>query len=93
MISYNGEPLINRIKLSEDKGKRTLFIGDSETRRKYNKFLNNKITSTKYNLLSWLPVSLLMQFKRIANVYFLLIAILNFFYFSPKVLFKYFNSI
>lgn len=34
------------------------------------------ITTTKYTLLTWLPLSLFEQFRRIANVYFLLISIL-----------------
>lgn len=38
--------------------------------------LSNKITTTKYTLLTWLPISLFDQFRRIANVYFLLISIL-----------------
>jgi len=42
-----------------------------------NKFgLTNSISTTKYTCLSWLPVSLLEQFKKIANVYFLVISIL-----------------
>ena len=36
----------------------------------------NQITTTKYTLASWIPVSLLVQFKRIANVYFVFISIL-----------------
>lgn len=91
----NKLPLLmcDRIKTSDfkDKKKRTILIGDSENRRKYNKFPNNKIRSTKYNIFSWLPKSLIMQFKRVANIYFLIVAILNFFYFSPKV--RYFNLI
>ena len=35
---------------------------------------SNKISTTKYSLLSWLPVSLFEQFRRVANVYFLVIA-------------------
>ena len=38
--------------------------------------LSNAITTTKYSLLSWLPKSILEQFRRIANVYFLVISIL-----------------
>jgi magnesium-transporting ATPase (P-type) len=34
----------------------------------------NEITTTKYSLLSWLPVSFMYQFRRIANVYFLVIS-------------------
>lgn len=36
----------------------------------------NRISTTKYSLLSWLPKSLWEQFRRVANVYFLLISIL-----------------
>ena len=34
------------------------------------------ISTTKYSLLTWLPISLLEQFRRVANVYFLAISIL-----------------
>lgn len=37
---------------------------------------NNYIKTTKYNILTFLPYSLLKQFFRIANIYFLIIAIL-----------------
>jgi magnesium-transporting ATPase (P-type) len=36
----------------------------------------NTIRTTKYTLFSWLPVSLLEQFRRLANAYFLIISIL-----------------
>ena len=38
--------------------------------------LSNAITTTKYTLLTWLPISLMDQFRRVANFYFLLICIL-----------------
>ena len=40
--------------------------------------------TTKYTLLTWAPLSLLYQFKRAANVYFLVITILTTLPFSPK---------
>lgn len=40
--------------------------------------------TTKYTLLTWAPLSLFMQFKRAANVYFLYITILTSMSFSPK---------
>ncbi|CDW77273.1 phospholipid-translocating p-type flippase family [Stylonychia lemnae] len=43
------------------------------------RFASNYIKTTKYNALSYLPLSLLYQFKRFANIYFLLISILSFF--------------
>lgn len=38
--------------------------------------LSNSISTTKYNLLTWLPVSLGNQFKRVANIYFAAISVL-----------------
>ena len=35
---------------------------------------SNKINTTKYSLLTWLPVSLFEQLRRIANIYFLAIS-------------------
>ncbi len=34
----------------------------------------NEISTTKYTLITWLPLSFMMQFRRIANVYFLVIS-------------------
>ncbi len=41
------------------------------------KYTSNYISTTKYNLLSFLPLSLILQFKRYANIYFLICAILQ----------------
>ena len=46
--------------------------------------VTNKVRTTKYTLISWAPYSLLFQFKRVANIYFLLISILTLMPFSPK---------
>lgn len=47
-------------------------------------FCSNEIITTKYTLLSWAPKSLLTQFLRAANIYFLVISILTCMSFSPK---------
>ena len=44
----------------------------------------NKVRTTKYTLLTWAPKSLFMQFKRAANIYFLVVSVLSFMPFSPK---------
>lgn len=44
----------------------------------------NKIKTTRYNLFTWAPLSLIYQFRRINNVYFLIISVLSLFKFSPK---------
>ena len=46
---------------------------------------SNAVRTSKYgNCLSWALFSLLYQFKRAANIYFLMITILTFLPFSPK---------
>lgn len=40
---------------------------------------DNKIRTTKYTLLSFLPRNLLEQFHRVANLYFIFIVLLNWF--------------
>jgi hypothetical protein len=49
MNTLQCDPLINRIKPEEfyDKKKRVILIGDSDNRKTFNKFPNNKITTTK----------------------------------------------
>ena len=39
---------------------------------------DNRLKTTKYTLLSFLPKNLFEQFHRLANVYFVFIALLNF---------------
>ena len=46
--------------------------------------VSNRVRTTKYTLLSWAPLSLLFQFKRAANIYFLIISLLTCMSFSPK---------
>eukprot|EP00958_Prasinococcus_capsulatus_P025254 scaffold4182_cov384-Prasinococcus_capsulatus_cf.AAC.6 len=48
-------------------------------------FRNNSIQTTKYSLLTFLPKSLFEQYRRVANIYFTLVAVLSLpvFSFSP----------
>lgn len=45
---------------------------------------SNKVRTQKYTAYTWAPLSLFNQFRRVSNVYFLLISILTFLPFSPK---------
>ena len=45
---------------------------------------NNYVRNTKYTLASFFPKSLFEQFRRAANIYFLIIAILTFTPLSPS---------
>ncbi|XP_028655873.1 phospholipid-transporting ATPase VA [Erpetoichthys calabaricus] len=51
------------------------FTAEENPNRHY---ASNKIKTTKYTLLSFLPKNLFEQFHRFANVYFVFIALLNF---------------
>lgn len=66
--------------------KRKLYFGDDHSKQhNYNSyFKNNTISTTKYNIITWIPKSLLLQFLRAANIYFLIICILTVLPFSPK---------
>jgi len=44
----------------------------------------NTLRTTRFTLLTWIPLSLMHQFKRIANVYFLFICTIVVFPWSPK---------
>lgn len=40
-------------------------------------FNDNQVNTTKYNMLSFLPVNLFLQFSKTANLYFLVFALLQ----------------
>lgn len=64
---------INPEKMEEEFVKASIHVEDGTSQNKSNA---NRIATTKYSLLSWIPVSFLQQFRRVANAYFLLISIL-----------------
>ena len=51
-------------------------INDNKGNKKF-KIKNNKISTTKYNFISFLPKSLLLQFTRLPNIFFLFTAIIQ----------------
>jgi phospholipid-transporting ATPase len=62
-----------------------IYFGKEEKKKNIIKnYVTNKISTTKYNFFTFLPKSIMFQFRRIANVYFLIISILTFMSFSPK---------
>ncbi|GMR45633.1 hypothetical protein PMAYCL1PPCAC_15828, partial [Pristionchus mayeri] len=54
-----------------------LRAGDQQFNQQF-KFANNIIKTSKYNLLTFIPVNLFEQFQRIANAYFLILLVLQF---------------
>ncbi|KAK1365815.1 Phospholipid-transporting ATPase [Heracleum sosnowskyi] len=63
-------------------GNRTIFCHDREANAP-DKYKGNSISTTKYNLLTFLPKGLYEQFRRLANCYFLMISLLSFTPVSP----------
>ena len=52
------------------------YINDDELNKEF-KFKDNKVDTTKYNVITFLPKALMYQFMRPANVYFLFCAIIQ----------------
>ena len=52
------------------------FINNNKKNSEF-RLKNNKISTTKYNLITFLPKGLLYQFSRLPNVYFLFITIIQ----------------
>ena len=47
-------------------------------------FVSNYISTKKYSLITFIPVNLFEQFRRVANIYFLIISVLSTTKLSPK---------
>ncbi|XP_076889767.1 phospholipid-transporting ATPase 3-like [Bidens hawaiensis] len=61
---------------------RTVFCNDQESNY-LAKYLGNSVSTTKYNLFTFLPKGLYEQFRRVANLYFLTVSCLSFTPVSP----------
>lgn len=56
--------------------KRVIFLNDDARNAKY-PYTSNYIKTTKYTIITFVPLALLLQFLRVANIYFLIIAIIQ----------------
>uniref|UniRef100_UPI00358FB1BC probable phospholipid-transporting ATPase IA isoform X2 n=1 Tax=Myxine glutinosa TaxID=7769 RepID=UPI00358FB1BC len=68
-----GEDMSGNTSLADRQEIRTVFINQTQQQR----FCDNKVSTAKYNLLSFLPRFLYEQFSKAANVFFLFIALLQ----------------
>ncbi|KAL0489753.1 phospholipid-transporting ATPase [Acrasis kona] len=59
-------------------GNRTIYM-DHYRSNKEGKFCSNRISTSKYNVITFLPKNLLEQFLRLANLYFLIICLIQIF--------------
>lgn len=63
---------------------RVVYCNESELHKiKPQKYPKNYISTTKYNVVSFLPKALFEQFRRVANLYFLLTAVLSVLHLAP----------
>ena len=60
-----------------ENGKMRAFYLNDHARNQAMQFKSNYIRTTKYTAFSFLPLCLFQQFRRLANIYFLLMAILQ----------------
>ncbi|XP_040029726.2 putative phospholipid-transporting ATPase IA isoform X2 [Gasterosteus aculeatus] len=73
----------NRYEKTEDTTERTSLADQEDARLIYlnqpqfTKFCNNRVSTAKYNVLTFLPRFLYSQFRRAANAFFLFIALLQ----------------
>ncbi|KAJ0808151.1 putative P-type phospholipid transporter [Helianthus annuus] len=56
---------------------RLIYINNPQRTNEEYEFTGNKITTSKYTILNFLPKNLFIQFHRVAYIYFLVIAALN----------------
>lgn len=69
-------PWVSRLENIKEIHGRKIYINDN-VRNCQTRFEGNYVKTTKYNILSFFPVCLLLQFKRVANIYFVIICALN----------------
>jgi hypothetical protein len=55
---------------------REFYVNDEKTNEQY-QFPDNSVKTSRYTLLTFLPLNLFLQFKRIANFYFLVCVLLQ----------------
>ncbi len=56
---------------------RSIYFNNREKNKSGVKYCSNRISTTKYNILTFIPKFLFDQFRRYANLFFLVIALLQ----------------
>ena len=69
--SFNRKSNTSKVKFHE------FFINNNKKNKGRYNHQNNKISTTKYNFITFIPKSLLIQFARLPNIYFLSTAIIQ----------------
>jgi phospholipid-transporting ATPase len=79
-MSMDGENYLSASKLSRGNSNKRLhefYVNDIDKNASKYKHKDNSIDTTKYNIFTFLPKALLFQFMRLANCYFLVIAVIQ----------------
>ena len=56
-----------------DQSPRTIYINEPE-RNQQQKFIGNRVSTAKYNIITFLPIFLYVEFSKAANIFFLFIS-------------------
>ena len=64
------------VKIRDSKIKRIFYANGCEINKNFS-FPSNYLSTTRYTLITFIPFSLFIQFRRLANIYFLVIAVLQ----------------
>lgn len=68
---------------SMEEASRKVHLNDTSMNSS-NNYISNRVHTTKYTLMTFLPKNLFEQFRRVANIYFLIISVLTALPISPK---------
>lgn len=75
--NLDGSRMTTGFELDNNPKARKILINNSELNRLKYKTPNNYVKTSKYTAYNFLPLAILLQFRRIANIYFLMIAIIQ----------------
>ena len=56
---------------------RTIYLSENKKTKLKKNYPNNEVITSKYTLMTFLPMTILLQFKRYANIYFLVTMIIQ----------------
>jgi magnesium-transporting ATPase (P-type) len=75
--NLGNKPIIDKNSKEVVKDSRRIYINQVNKNKKKFFFPDNFVRTSKYTVIDFIPKSLLLQFKRYANIYFLIIAVLQ----------------
>ncbi|ETV75531.1 hypothetical protein, variant 1 [Aphanomyces astaci] len=83
MQGFQPVPLASAAKPHANAGNRITYLNNAALNHAQ-RFRGNRIHTAKYTVLTFVPKNLFEQFRRVANIYFLILSVLTSMPFSPK---------